>query len=136
MARKRYVFNKVSSEIGAADYMPFLPVTLVNHNAEVEVLGPLDTGATVNVMPYRVGLQLGAVWEEQTTTLRLSGNLANWEARALVVTARIQGFDDIRLAFAWSQSDQIPVILGQVNFFIGFNVCFYRDQLAFDLEQV
>jgi hypothetical protein len=26
----------------------------------------LDTGASVNVLPYEVGLQLGAVWENQT----------------------------------------------------------------------
>jgi hypothetical protein len=44
----------------------------------------LDTGASVNVLPYEIGLQLGAVWEEQIVPIQLSGNLARMEARGLV----------------------------------------------------
>ena len=136
MANKRFSFTQVKHEIGSANYMPFLPFTLFHGNRELEVSGLLDTGATINVIPYQVGLKLGAFWEEQTTTLHLSGNLANWEARALILTARIMDLDDIRLAFAWTRSDQVPVILGQVNFFMSFNVCFYRQQLFFDIEPI
>jgi hypothetical protein len=39
-----------------------------------------------------------------------------------------------QLAFAWTQADDIPLILGQVNFFMEFDVCFYRAQRAFDVR--
>ena len=39
----------------------------------------------------------------------------------------------VRLAFAWVNSDSIPVILGQINFFLEFDVCFYRSKGMFDV---
>ena len=40
----------------------------------------------------------------------------------------------MRLAFAWTRSDEVPLLLGQVNFFMEFDVCFYRSRYAFDLR--
>ena len=89
----------------------------------------LDTGASVNVLPYEIGLQLGAVWEEQTVPIALSGNLGDSEARGVVLSGEIANFTPILLAFAWTQSNDAPVILGHLNFFAEFNVCFYRHEL-------
>jgi hypothetical protein len=94
----------------------------------------LDTGASVNVLPYDVGVRLGAVWEEQTTTVLLAGNLAPVEARGLVVSAEIRPFVPRRLVFAWSQTNNVPLLLGRMNFFLEFDVCFYRSQLAFEVR--
>lgn len=89
----------------------------------------LDTGASVNVLPYEIGLQLGAVWEEQTVPIALSGNLANNQARGVVLSGKVANFTPILLAFAWTQSNDAPLILGHMNFFAEFNVCFYRHEL-------
>lgn len=93
----------------------------------------LDTGASVNVLPYEIGLQLGAVWEEQTVPIALSGNLANNQARGVVLSGKVANFTPILLAFAWTQSNDAPLILGHMNFFAEFNVCFYRHELAFEV---
>lgn len=136
MANRKFPFKEVVDEGGAKTFMPYLPLKLLNGANEIDVAGLLDTGATINVMPYDIGVRLGAVWEELATTLTLSGNLGNWEARGLIVTASVEDFDQVRLAFAWTKSNQTPVILGQVNFFMLFNVCFFRQQLFFDLEKI
>lgn len=52
----------------------------------------------------------------------------------MLVTVVVGQFTPARLAFAWTKSTQVPVILGQVNFFMEFDVCFYRSQLAFDVR--
>nr|WP_309732770.1 hypothetical protein [Chamaesiphon sp. OTE_75_metabat_556] len=114
--------------------MPYLPLTLTNGSYSVEVMALLDTGASVNVLPYEIGIQLGAVWENQTVTIPLSGNLAHSEARGLVLSGTIGSFPHILLAFAWTQSQDAPVILGHMNFFAEFNVCFYRHELAFEIR--
>jgi hypothetical protein len=119
--------------LGAASLAPFLPITLVGARS-ISVSGLLDTGATVNVLPYGVGDQLGAVWEQQTTTMTLSGNLAACEARALVVSAAVGSFPAVRLAFAWAKTDAVPVLLGQVNFFMEFEVCFNRWRSVFEVR--
>lgn len=100
----------------------------------MEIAALLDTGASVNVLPSSVGIQLGAVWEEQTTSVTLAGNLAAVEARGLLVSAQISNFAPVQLVFAWSLSDDAPLLLGWMNFFLEFDVCFYRSQLAFEIR--
>jgi hypothetical protein len=119
--------------LGAASFAPYLPITLVAANS-ITVFGLLDTGAAVNVLPFAIGEQLGAVWDQQTTAITLSGNLAVCEARVLVVSAVIGSFRSVRLAFAWAKTNEVPVLLGQVNFFIEFDVCFYRSRSAFEVR--
>ena len=84
----------------------------------------LDTGASINVLPYEIGLQLGASWEAQTVPIQLSGNLQRSEAKGLVLSGTVAQFSTILLAFPWTQSRDVPVILGHMNFFAEFNVCF------------
>lgn len=98
---------------------PLLPLQLTYQGANIQATGLLDSGADVNVLPYKLGLALGAIWDEQRTELILSGNLAQYEARGLLVTAIVGNFAPVRLAFAWTRSDNAPLILGQVNFFCG-----------------
>lgn len=67
--------------------MPYLPLKLSRGTETTEVLGLVDSGATINVLPYQVGLKLGAVWENQTPLFQLGGNLGNYESRGLILTA-------------------------------------------------
>lgn len=117
--------------------MPRLPILLSLANRSIEVTGLLDTGATVNVLPYQAGLALGAVWEDQNVPVVLSGNLGRVEARALILAAshpEITGTRGVRLAFAWTRAENVPVIFGQMNFFLAFDVCFFRSQGIFDVS--
>jgi len=113
--------------------MPYLPLVLTLGNRSLEVMALLDTGASVNVLPHEIGLQIGAVWENQTVSIPLSGNLARSDSRGLVVSGTIAQFSPILLAFAWTEMRDTPVILGHMNFFAEFNVCFYRHELAFEV---
>jgi hypothetical protein len=101
----------------------------------VDATGLVDSGATVNVLPYRVGLALGALWSTQRATLRLAGNLAPMPAQPLIVSASIADFASVQLAFAWTQAEELPLILAQVNFFMVFEVCFFRTQSRFELTK-
>lgn len=131
---QRFSFTKRQDNFGRSVLMPYLPTILTYRDHSLEVMALLDTGASVNVLPYEIGLQLGAFWEEQTITIPLSGNLASTEARGLIVSGSISSFSPVLLAFAWTQLTNLPVILGQMNFFDEFNVCFYRHNLAFEIS--
>jgi hypothetical protein len=131
---RRFPFVEQSSNFGSSSIMPYLPLTLSYRDRSVDAMALLDTGASVNVLPYDVGLQLGAVWKEQTVPVQLSGNLAPREARGLVLLARIAEFSPVLLAFAWTESRDAPLILGHMNFFVEFDVCFYRSDLIFELR--
>lgn len=131
---ERFSFSEVDNTLGIASRLPYLPLTLSHGDRSISVSGLLDTGATVNVLPYDIGLQLGAIWEQQTTPVRLTGNLGELEAQVLIVPATVGQFASIRLAFAWTRSNMTPLILGQVNFFLEFDVCFFRSQSVFEIK--
>ncbi len=40
----------------------------------------------------------------------------------------------IDLAFAWTQATNVPLILGQANFFFEFEVCFFRARSEFEIR--
>jgi hypothetical protein len=131
---QRFLFVEGRDAFGDIDALPQLPLTLANKNSVVEVSGLLDTGASINVLPYSIGIQLGAVWEELTTSVQLAGNLAPVEAKGLIVLAQVGNFAPVRLVFAWSLTDDVPLLLGRTNFFLEFDVCFYRSDLAFEIR--
>lgn len=131
---QRFSFTEIDKSLGAASSLPYLPFTLSHQDTSLSVSGLLDTEATVNVLPYDIGRQLGAVWDQQTTPVHLTGNLARFEARVLIVSATVGEFAPVRLAFAWTRANNVPLILGQVNFFLEFNVCFFRSQKVFEVK--
>jgi hypothetical protein len=114
--------------------LPYVPITLAYQDYALTTEGLLDSGSTVNVLPYNIGQQLGAVWENQHSILELAGNLAAVESRALLITATIADLPPVRLAFAWTETSEVPLILGHANFFMAFDVCFYRADREFEIS--
>ena len=131
---EQYPFVAMSPALGAASLLPYLPIILTLRGQSVSAMGLLDTAAAVNVLPYDLGQQLGAVWDQQTTAVQLTGNLAQQEARVLVVSGTVGRFAPVRLAFAWTRSNAVPLLLGQVNFFMEFDVCLFRSQSLFEVK--
>ncbi|NET83443.1 MAG: hypothetical protein F6J94_16425 [Moorea sp. SIO1F2] len=131
---ERYPFVSSDTALGEASFRPYLPFTLVYKQGSQAASGLLDTGASVNVLPYLIGVELGYDWERQTTALNLTGNLAQYEARVVLAQAVVGQFEPVQLVFAWTQATNVPLILGQVNFFMEFDVCFYRSQLQFEIS--
>ena len=131
---QRFPYIEIDPSLGAASALPYVSLKLELDAKVASVSALVDSGAALSVLPYDVGIQLGAVWEQQTIPVRLAGNLADSDARAILVTATVGQFAPVRLALAWTRNNQIPVILGQVNFFMEFDVCFFRSQSAFEVK--
>jgi hypothetical protein len=131
----RFPFLSASGQKGESALMPLLPLTLQLGTGEpLRVTGLIDSGSAVNVLPYQVGIQLGAVWEQQTRRVVLTGNLAAYEACGLIVTANVVDFPAVKLVFAWTKAEGVPLLLGQTNFFEQFDVCFRRARLQIEIE--
>jgi hypothetical protein len=131
---ERYPFVECEPTLGEASFRPYFPFILVHQQVSLTASGLLDTGASVNVLPYSIGIELGYDWERQTTAVSLTGNLAQYEARVVLAQAIVRQFEPVQLVFAWTKATNVPLILGQVNFFMEFDVCFYRSQLEFAIS--
>lgn len=132
-------FPYTATPDGSASLMPRLSLTQHNGSLSTNVVGLLDAGAAVNLLPYNIGRILGAVWEAQTIPLPPAGSLGNIAARALIVDAthpQLTPQRPVRLVFAWAYTDDVPLLFGQVNFFLTFVVCFYRSEGEFEIHPV
>ncbi len=130
---QRFPYKSIDNSLDMVDRMPYLPLTLSLDGQSLNTEGLLDTGASVNVLPYELGTQLGLIWENETLSVVLAGNLARFEARAVVV-AQVSSFPGVSLAFAWTRATDVPMILGQANFFFEFEVCFFRARSEFEIR--
>ena len=130
---ERFPYVPRDPSLGTASLAPLLPFTLTA-SVSVAVSGLLDSGAAINVLPYSLGIALGFDWDSQTIPVQLSGNLSAVEARVIDLSATVGTFPPVRLAFAWAKEDRIPIILGQVNFFLEFDVCFLRSRKEFEIR--
>jgi hypothetical protein len=131
----RFKYSTSDPSRDELDSLPRLPLVLHSNQASVTTVGLVDSGATVNVLPYELGVQLGGVWDDRKAVLRLAGNLGSQPAMPVFAGAEIRGLPVVRLAFAWIRRNDLPLILGQTNFFMEFDVCFYRAKLEFEVER-
>ncbi|MBD2522777.1 hypothetical protein [Nostoc sp. FACHB-133] len=131
---QKFPYKIIDSSLGMVDRVPYLPLTLSLDGQSLNTEGLLETGVSVNILLYELGLQLGLIWEDETLSVLLVGNLARFEARAVVVDAQVSSFLTINLAFAWTQTPNVPLILGQANFFFEFDVCFFRVRSKFEVR--
>jgi hypothetical protein len=129
----RFKYSTTSPTQNEFDSLPRMPLSLSRSDQRIEAIGLLDSGATVNVLPYELGLQLEGVWDDRKAIIQLAGNLGNQSAIPFSATAYIGEFPPTDLVFAWVRSPNVPLILGQTNFFLEFNVCFYRSKLEFEV---
>jgi hypothetical protein len=127
--------NYTTPPTGLQTGMPYLPLTLSREYRSVDVSALVDSGSTLNVLPYHIGIQLGLDWQSQTFPLpSLVGNLKGLQAFGVLLDCVILPFPSVKLAFAWTSSDQVPILLGQTNFFTQFDVCFFGSQNTFEIS--
>ncbi len=130
----RFHYSTTDPSQNEFDSLPRVPIIFRREGRTVESLGLVDSGATINVMPYELGLQLGAIWEDSRAIIQLAGNLGNQPAIPFFAMAQVGEIAPIQLAFAWTRSPNAPLILGQANFFMEFDVCFYRSKMKFEVK--
>lgn len=130
----RYRYSTLNPSQSESDSLPWLPMRLMNGHHRMDVLGLVDSGATVSVLPYDLGKQIGFNWDDRQAVIRLAGSLGSAPAIPVFAMSQIGDAPLTRLAFAWTQAPHAPLILGQMNFFMEFDVSFYRARLEFDVS--
>lgn len=129
----RFRYSTIDLSQNEFDSLPRVSLILRHGDEQLEAVGLVDSGATVNVLPYEIGVRLGIHWDERAATIRLAGSLGNQVAIPVSVSAQLGDFSPVNLVFAWVRTTNIPLILGQTNFFMQFDVCFYRSQFEFEI---
>jgi hypothetical protein len=101
----------------------YLPMVWVRLGLQHELLALVDSGASVNVLPHSVGLQLGLDWDTALEGPEIGGNIAG-VSKKVKLLLKIREFDALELGFCWLFHDRARVILGHDDFLKNFDVCF------------
>jgi hypothetical protein len=132
---ERFPYCDRNPALAGLELMPDLPVELRHEAHRLPCMGLVDSGGKISVLPYSLGVQLGLDWTAQSAHISLGGTLAHIRAWGIVVEAAVGQPAPVRLALAWAESDQVPFLLGQFNFFQAFDVCFFRASKVFEVRQ-
>jgi len=108
-----------------------LTVHLANAATSVTADALVDSGSDTNVLPWDLGVRLGCDWSRAIPLPPISGVLASTPTRGVLLSVTVGAFPPVSQAFAWVQSNAVRLILGQTNFFLEFDVCFYATRGEF-----
>jgi hypothetical protein len=119
----------------ASQGLPFLSIILSHHKRSISRTALVDSGSTINVLPYEDGLDLGLSWEEQSVPLRDEGFLLGAPMFGVLLTVQFESYSPVKQAFAWTQKSQneVRLILGQTNFFEYFEIRFQGREKTFEI---
>ncbi len=84
---------------GGVDLMPDLPVVLRHQTTTISTAGLLDSGASISVLPYRFGVQLGFDWNTQKG--RITVNIRGQSILSVVEYLAFGGNSDSVAFLAW-----------------------------------
>ena len=135
MTPQHFAYSRMPAFPELEPGLPSIPIILTHDTRSLSINALVDSGASVNVLPYDIGLRLGLIWEKQSFALPVASWLRGEEAFGVLLTGQVEPFLPVQLAFAWTQksSAEISVILGQTNFFQAFDVCFSGSQQVFEI---
>ncbi|MEM7534325.1 MAG: hypothetical protein AAF639_19240 [Chloroflexota bacterium] len=116
--------------------MPLVDLKLSYNDNTTQATALVDSGASLNILPYDIGIELGLDWGNQSYQLELGGILSGSVAYAVLLDAELFYFEPVKLAFAWVNVSRpnVRVLLGQVNFFQTFDVHFYGHEGVFEIS--
>jgi len=132
----RFEYSSIEYFPGLQASLPFVPISLFHAGHEIVREALVDSGSMVSVLPYDIGLALGLVWEEQTLAVDLVGVLKDAPAYGVLLRGQIADYPAAGLVFGWTRktSQDVPIILGEMNFFKQFHVHFYGNDDYFVIE--
>lgn len=129
----KFRYSSTRSPEDEYDSVPRVPLILQANKRQLETNALVDSGAMVSVMPFDMGKQLGMRWNEREAKVNLGGIARGSGSMPILVSARIGDYAPVDLMFAWTKRNDVPLILGQVDFFMYFRVCFERYNLEFEI---
>jgi len=139
-------FSHTTSQ-GFADIpgmLPFVPITILRTDnferitLHFKASALVDSGSTVNVLPYDFGEQLGFIWNPKHPDTPFIGTVFDGPALGVILFVKVADFRPVRLTFGWSQktSAEVCLILGQTNFFDKFDIDFRKSTDYFEIVPV
>ena len=117
-----------------SDLAPFLPIELKRNGVSLQVEALVDSGSDLSILPFSMGKLFGVDWDSLNVPGSVKGSAGHVAGKIMVLSGHVKPFAPVDLLFLWVQTDGFPLIFGQANFFLEFDVCFFRSQAQFQVQ--
>lgn len=131
---QRYPFVSRGTGGPVPDLAPMLPIRLSRGSTTLDIVALVDSGAAISVLPWSIGARFGVDWNSLTVPCSVGGSAGGISGKLFAIDGTVSSFPTVQLLFAWVQSDNVPLLLRQTNFFMLFDVLFYRAQCFFEIQ--
>ena len=135
MSGERFQYVIKAGGNGPLDEIPLLPIRLSLGSRSIKVEALIDSGATVSVLPLDVGAFFGLNWNSsKLQPLAVGGAHGAVPAKRLDLMTTIGSLAPRLLAFAWVNTNNDPLVLGNADFFFHFDVFLCRRHSYFVIQ--
>lgn len=133
--RITFPFKKEKANIVEWIPRPLAEVTLINEDREVTQWMYADSGADISLIPYSVGKLLKFILKPDDEIKEIGG-IGGGKVSVVVrkITLKI-GSKEFRSRIAWCLSEDVPLILGRLDVFDVFKVCFDQKENITSFEE-
>ena len=121
-------FREEQSRLFGPILRPVAEIVFVNGNKEILESVYVDSGADVSLMPKSVGDALGFTIEKSDNIIEIKGV---GERGIPVVLKKLKmkiGETFIETRIAWALIEEVPLLLGRVDVFNFFDICFKKNK--------
>lgn len=130
--RERFPYVQRTPQFSA----PYLSICLHGVTTSLEELALVDSGATLSILPRSMGEKLGLNWLKATSLGKIAAASGAPEGRSARVKCQFGTLEPVTLGFAWIENDSVPLVLGQVDFFRQFKICFFESEREFEISEL
>ena len=123
-------------QVSNISWLPIVPLKLESAEQSVTVEALIDSGASVNVLPYRMGLGLGLTWDDHVSGPSVTGNFSSAQTKMVALNCTLGSLESVQLGFVWTNQDLPRILLGQQNFFLKYDVCFVGRMLKVSVIEI
>lgn len=132
--RAQFPYVSRGTQGPVSDLAPLLPLTLRRNGVSTDVSALVDSGASISVLPWSVGALFRVDWDALQVPCGIGGSAGGVPGKIMLLEGVIGSFPPLTLVFSWIKSDTVPLIVGQTNFFLNFDVSFFRARGYFEIQ--
>lgn len=121
-------FTEEKSSILGTIKRPVAEITLINNKKELMESMYVDSGADISLIPKSVGDVLGLTVEKNDERRELKG-IGDYGTPIIIKKIKMKvGEKVFDSRIAWALSEEVPLILGRLDIFQVFDVCFKQNK--------
>ncbi|MEK6835295.1 MAG: retropepsin-like aspartic protease [Nanoarchaeota archaeon] len=133
-----FKYKEVKRPNGTIIKAPYIPIVLKSDKESIDVVGLIDSGADISVIPKEMAEILGLRLEKEDESTGVGGKARTADSHVNIKIEKGHEKYEFRLPIKvlLQENSEIPVLLGRLAFFDNFNIIFEQSNQRVILKKI